>query len=545
MMALGVMLAFVVAVPAAQADAGRALATCIRPIRSGDSAAAIIARPAGFDCSGDQKHWGSGDFWVVSQPLPADAGGLVRSLSLYQQSATLHVRYADGTIRTRRFDHGDAWRHLKLGSVFQLAIPQHAARPVRLLWEIRGAANTRGILLSPHIATVEEAQTREVTLAALYAAFGGICLSLLVSNVALWRSLRHGFRLPYCAMVATLLLYGLSTSGVLGPMLRMDNNLRLKINMVLLALTLTFALGFARSFFGSPVLSRRMRQVANVVTGLLVAAACAFAVLMPWQAVLLDRLAVVTFGMALTLVVPVLWGAWRAGVPYVRGFALAWAIPVVVAGLRIVQALGLVGWNFWLDNSTLFAMVMEATTSSIVIAWRIRLVSEERDAAREKESQALRLADRDPLTGLLNRRALLREVLASGGVSPRVLVLVDIDHFRQVNDALGHDGGDEVLRVFAATLQNAAPADALVARLGGEEFAVISPSQTTVLPDRLLDAIRGARMPFDLRVTASLGSSIGYLETEGDWTRLYREADRALYVAKNAGRDRARWAQAA
>ena len=341
------------------------------------------------------------------------------------------------------------------------------------------------------------------------------------------------------------MLYGLSTSGVLGPMLRMDNNLRLQCNMVLLAFTLVFALAFARCFFGLPIMSRAMRWVANVVTALLISAALAYAVLIPWQAVLIDRLLTSAFVLALLLVVPVLWGAWRGQMPYVRGFALAWAIPVIVAGLRIGQALGLVGWNFWIDNSTLIAMVMEATASSMVIAWRIKLVSQERDTAREKESQALRLADCDPLTGLLNRRALLREALAGSGAEPRLLVLVDIDHFRQVNDALGHEGGDEVLRGFAQTLQAAAPGDALVARLGGEEFAVISRSLTTTLPDRLLDAIRGARMPFDLRVTASLGSSIGYLETESDWTRLYREADRALYVAKNAGRDRARWAQAA
>ncbi|MEH3047491.1 GGDEF domain-containing protein [Sphingomonas adhaesiva] len=543
--ALGALLAFVMMAPVAQANAGMPLATCIRAAHAGESAAAMLAHPDGFDCTTKQRRWGAGDFWVLSQPLPATQATLVRSVSLYQQSATIHVLYADGAIRRVAFDHRDAWRHLKLGAVFEVAIPAHAARPVRLLWQIRGAANTRGILLSPNLATPAQSQRHEVGLAALYAAFAGVCASLLISNLALWRSLRQRFQPPYCAMVACLMVYGLSTSGVLGPLLRMDNNQRLLLNMMLLATTLFLAIAFARSFFGLPVLSRRMRYVADAVMAYLLAISATYALLMPWHSVILDRLVTFGFAAGLSLTVPVIWGAWRARLPYVRTFALAWGVPVMVAGLRIGQALGLIGWSFWVDNSTLIAMVMEAVTSAMVIAWRIKLISQERDAAREKESLALRLADCDPLTGLLNRRALLREVLASGSMAPRLLILVDIDHFRQVNDALGHDGGDEVLRNFARTLQAAAPPDALVARLGGEEFAVISPSQTTILPDRLLDAIRGTRMPFDLRVTASLGSSIGYLEDESDWTRLYREADRALYVAKNAGRDRARWAQAA
>lgn len=543
--ALGALLAFAASAPAAQADVGVALSTCVRPIKPGESAAQIFSNPVGFDCSARQRRSGSGDYWVLSQPLPETRATLIRSMSVYQQSTVIHVLYADRVIRRVAFDSRRAWRYLKLGGVLEVAVPARSAAPVRLLWQIDGAANTRGIVLSPTLATVDESHRRELWLAALYAGIAGVCGSLLISNLALWRSLRQRFQLSYCAMVACLMLYASSSSGLLGPLLEMDNNQRLSLNMALLALTLVLAIAFARSFFDLPVLSKRMRCVANVVMVLLLGTTGVYAVLMPRHAVAVDRVTTLAFGMTLALVGPVLWGAWRARLPYVRMFALAWAVPVMVGALRLLQSSGLIDWNFWIDNSTIIAMVVEAITSAMVIAWRIKLVSQERDAAREKESMALRLADCDPLTGLLNRRALLREVLATGGHSPRLLILIDIDHFRQVNDALGHDGGDEVLRVFARTLEDAAPPEALVARLGGEEFAVISPSQTTTLPDRLLDAIRGARMPFDLRVTASLGSSIGYLEDEGDWTRLYREADRALYVAKNAGRDRARWAHAA
>jgi diguanylate cyclase (GGDEF)-like protein len=200
-------------------------------------------------------------------------------------------------------------------------------------------------------------------------------------------------------------------------------------------------------------------------------------------------------------------------------------------------------WNFFIDNSTLLAMALEASCSALVIAWRIKLVVEERDAAREQEMLARLLADSDPLTGLMNRRSFLREAI--GRAEPQLLVLIDIDHFKQVNDTLGHDGGDEVLRVFARALLGVVPDDALVARVGGEEFAVLTGTGHDELPDQILGAVRAARMPFDLAVTASLGSERGPIATEAEWKRLYRRADDALYAAKTAGRDRVRWAAAA
>ena len=138
------------------------------------------------------------------------------------------------------------------------------------------------------------------------------------------------------------------------------------------------------------------------------------------------------------------------------------------------------------------------------------------------------LADRDPLTGLLNRRAFLREAIGRAG--KQQLVILDIDHFKRVNETLGHDGGDEVLRIIARVLRGAAPDHALVARLGGEEFAVLAPVGRIAL-ERVLDAVRAARMPFDLRVTASLGAAVGSLGAETDWKRLYRDADQALFLS--------------
>src|SRR3546814_15577743 len=109
--------------------------------------------------------------------------------------------------------------------------------------------------------------------------------------------------------------------------------------------------------------------------------------------------------------------------------------------------------------------------SSVAIAYRIRLLSRERDTAIRQEVAARALADTDPLTGLLNRRAFLREAIGRAG--DQTLLLADLDHFKHVNDTIGHDGGDEVLCRFARVLRTSVPEGTLVARLGGQEFAII------------------------------------------------------------------------
>ena len=98
--------------------------------------------------------------------------------------------------------------------------------------------------------------------------------------------------------------------------------------------------------------------------------------------------------------------------------------------------------------------------------------------------------------------------------------------------------------MFARTLRAAVPGGGLIARLGGEEFAVVLPHDSPLDAERLLDKLRSARMPFDLTVTSSIGTCVGNLASEADWKTLYRNADRALFEAKTAGRDRSRRASA-
>jgi two-component system cell cycle response regulator len=173
------------------------------------------------------------------------------------------------------------------------------------------------------------------------------------------------------------------------------------------------------------------------------------------------------------------------------------------------------------------------------------------DRLKENYRRSLSLALTDELTGLYNRRYALvhlDEQLArvNQGADGMALLVIDVDHFKRVNDTHGHDAGDDVLRQLAARLQNGVRNFDLVARLGGEEFVVIMPEANLGFAAKAADRLRQsvAAEPFtitasgkELPVTISLGVTIA--EPGDDRARLLKRADDALYAAKAAGRNRA------
>lgn len=160
-----------------------------------------------------------------------------------------------------------------------------------------------------------------------------------------------------------------------------------------------------------------------------------------------------------------------------------------------------------------------------------------------------RLARTDVLTGLLNRGAVLADgasllELNRRPARPLALLLLDVDHFKQINDRWGHLAGDAVLRHVADVLVACvAEREHLLGRYGGEEFVLLLPgadhAQAHQCADRLRQALRESPARLDgapVRVTASIGLAID--QGSGDMERLLGEADAALYRAKAEGRDR-------
>jgi diguanylate cyclase (GGDEF)-like protein len=156
-------------------------------------------------------------------------------------------------------------------------------------------------------------------------------------------------------------------------------------------------------------------------------------------------------------------------------------------------------------------------------------------------------ASTDALTGLANSRSIqdtLKRMVAHAGrtATPLAAILFDLDHFKAVNDTFGHSAGDEVLAAVGDVAASVIRDSDFVGRYGGEEFVVLLPDTgadgATVVAEKLGAAIRALRVPsVDRQISASLGVA-AIPEHAGDAASLLRCADRALYAAKRAGRDR-------
>lgn len=154
----------------------------------------------------------------------------------------------------------------------------------------------------------------------------------------------------------------------------------------------------------------------------------------------------------------------------------------------------------------------------------------------------------DALTGMQNRRYFddaLKEYLEEFARigKPIGMMIIDLDHFKQINDTHGHDVGDEVLRAVADCLKDMTRYHDVVARLGGEEFAVVAPNMDSDMMIRLAERIRKAIAGMTIlsgnvriRVTASVGLAVWDRKESAE--DFFRRADQQLYQAKNSGRNR-------
>ncbi|MFH1083568.1 MAG: diguanylate cyclase [Pseudomonadota bacterium] len=167
------------------------------------------------------------------------------------------------------------------------------------------------------------------------------------------------------------------------------------------------------------------------------------------------------------------------------------------------------------------------------------------------ERRILELANTDPLTGLLNRRAFLERMeqemsRAQREKKPLSLILADIDHFKSVNDTYGHQIGDLVLQRFVGQLTTSTRPYDFLGRYGGEEFVVCLPGgdglQAASVSERIRRQVKDMEimLPDDsrsIRITASFGTASNSIESGKNIDLLIKRADDALYLAKDKGRN--------
>ena len=230
--------------------------------------------------------------------------------------------------------------------------------------------------------------------------------------------------------------------------------------------------------------------------------------------------------------------AWLAIPPATAALRFRWAVQLAVAGLATALMLGVA---VLVDPVALAADPVQLVTSMVLLASMVAVTTALMHAEMENRDRAVT----DPLTGLLNRSSLqvrvaeLEEQARVTGAAVSLAVL-DIDHFKRVNDVWGHERGDAVLRDVARDIRRAVRSFELVYRIGGEEFLVLMPGvgldEAVSVAERIRAEVEAAPADgLELTVSAGVATAAG---RDVRYDGLFGAADAALLQVKRAGRNR-------
>lgn len=379
--------------------------------------------------------------------------------------------------------------------------------------------------------------------------FDGICygilIALLVYNLVLagiFRDATYGFYIGQCAFALLTLasFNGHAAHYLWGHWPWWQE----RGNVVLPGLWLIFGTLFARSFLDT----RRLPGLDRLLLSLALLAALAALLGLGGQFSTAQTLNEIVSSagalLAAVAAVVILRSGFKPAQWYLGGQALLFlsVLGVVLVNWNVIDA------PFLLANGLQIGVAAEMVVFAIALSRRISGLRTSQTALRLHAAHLAEAAATDPLTGLANRSGLAQkstQMLADGAA--HALMLLDLDRFKPINDAHGHDAGDAVLRAVAARLQAAMRAGDIVARLGGDEFVILLASP---LPDDQLEALArrleaAVRQPVDFQGQAlTVGASTGIARSPQDGrtlTELMRSADRAMYQAKQSGSGHAFW----
>jgi diguanylate cyclase (GGDEF)-like protein len=435
--------------------------------------------------------------------------------------------------------------------------------------------STSSVQVPLHLVTPTEAWRMGYAAQLAQGGLLGVLLALLLYSFGVWISIREPTYLYYIALVSAIGLLSLSMSGLgfqyLWPHWPGWQNAALP---VAIAVTLTAATGFTRRFLE---LDRNLPRWVPLFRGapllLLLLAVGGCTPLRFESTVLLNVLVLLLVLLMTAAAVACAMRRWRPA--YV--FLAAWAAlivgglatsasafgalprtPMVESGLQAGAALGMLLLAFSLAYRLQLLRTEAERVSREAAETLERRVSERtaelEGAARKLEELNGLLRDmslRDGLTGLYNRRCLDQVLLEAWKTTtqrrePLSLLMIDIDHFKQLNDRHGHGAGDDCLREIAQRLsRHSTTLGGVVARYGGEEFLVVlahtDADMATALAEALRTAVAGAPVRCGaqtLSITVSIGVSTSLRGARDSLGAVVKRADEALYKAKRTGRNR-------
>lgn len=503
-----------------------------------------------FTCSAEASGYNRDSLWLRLDPRHyATSGEAVTLLIHHTRFDRLSVafRYANGITEWQQVGSGAFEDHWRPGA--QIAFtPNDRSAPLESI-TLRIDRLTSYQLLRLRLVSAGEADIENGLLSALI----GAALTLLVAGALYNFSLALGIRRQYLAWqgawAVVVFFWGaiwsqfdlLVAPGMAGTLSAQSCTALSALSVLLATLSTTTAL--ARGTVPQPV------RVLALLFGLAVALIGIPATLS--RSTVLEQiapvLAVAVLANLFLVLLCLLWGI-RRGSLEARDLLAAWSVPMAALAFTQIVDVGSRLWGGGSQILVLFASAWQTIWLSIAASRRLSRLRAERDLARAAEARASELAERDPLTAIRNRRGLIvaaQALIVAAGEdhAPIGMLLIDIDRFKTINDEHGHDAGDVVLCTIASRLARWEGPRCAVARLGGEEFAMVVTHRSGAALTGFAEHVRQEIAACDhsatigeQRVTVSIGVAEG--NKASAFAQLYRDADRALYAAKRGGRDR-------
>lgn len=459
------------------------------------------------------------------------------------ETITFGVLDEDGTLRTLRYSE-DMAEPFAGGPVFRLELPEvmddtsavivkiDKPHSVPLLTEAR---------LSFH---PEDASWTQFDMMLLALVVGMLVLPLFF-DVSFFIVLKERFVVTHAVMVASMIVYVLFAGGLITVFADVP------LRVMAVAGPLCWAIGcglsamFLVDFLEKDAQSSFMRRL-TVATGVwTVFVPGFFALQLHATQPVDDLLYFYTFIPAMVIITAAIAEALWRGSKSARFLAFAWS-PIILSSLeRMMRGLGVYAGPSQLDQTLYLAVGLEVIVISLAIASRFLAIRRERDAAVTEAELLEQLSTHDPLTGLMNRRAVEERFADLQAQGFDTFALIDLDHFKAINDRFGHQVGDKALVACGHALRGNDERDSIAVRLGGEEFVVLLRGKGALeraealrqsITVRIARDVEGLERP----VTASMG--VIELPRASDqlmgFDELYSRADQLLYNAKAAGRNR-------
>jgi len=505
------------------------------------------------ELAADPANWNCGSMhWRGRQPaawLRFDATGwqdrapprvLITRATKFDKISIFGIM-ADGTVHAIGHDPEDVSPKAG-GATFSAPLPPVTDDTVAVVVRVIKPWNA-AILSEAYLSADPQAGEWPIALLAVVGMAVGLLLAPLIFDVALFYVLRQRFVLWHAGMVVGMLGHMVCFTGLIILFVDLDVVILAKLSGITAVIAVASAGAFTAGFMEPGKLSPMVRKGLLLSSAIVLAGPGVITLHPPFLEYTSHQYFYLGFLPALVAQIAAMTQALRRNSRAVKFQIAAWSPIILCLVERIARGTGLYSAPPFADEILYITLVTEVVISAVGVADRMIALRDQRDNALKEARVLEKLAERDPLTGLLNRRAIeprFHELCAQGF---NTFALLDLDHFKSVNDAHGHAVGDEVLR---ATARGLAPdEDTLVMRLGGEEFLLLlrgrrarerAEQRRKMLPRHIAEQAPD----LDRLVTASMGLVEGTSETMAgsSFHDVYARADKLLYEAKQAGRNR-------